>query len=264
MKYPDLDRVIETCFALDNADDGQGIIFYSKTDIKSAFRILPLSSSCYQWLIMKATNPVDEKTWFFVEKNLPFGASISCSHFQRFSNALRHIFEYKSGKRMVVTNYLDDFLFVAKSPEDCNNLVRLFLCLCDEIGVPIATEKTKHAASQMVFLGILLDGAQRIMSIPLEKVQKTTNLLNVFLDKKKATVKELQSLSGLLNFLGRAIFPGRAFTRHMYSKFSESLSGKLKPYHHIRLDNEFKSDCKVWLDFLSPTNINAVSNRVQQ
>ena len=73
------------------------------------------------------------------------------------------------------------------------------------------------------------------------------------LDRKKATVKELQSLAGLLNFLNRAIVPGRAFTRRMYAKCSSSNNGLqtvLKLHHHIRLDREFKEDCRVWCKFL--------------
>ena len=65
-------------------------------------------------------------------------------------------------------------------------------------------------------------------------------------------VKQLQQLTGYLNFLCKVIHPGRAFTRGMYSKFSNILDGntKLKPYHHIKLDNEFKFDCQVWKQFL--------------
>ena len=79
--------------------------------------------------------------------------------------------------------------------------------------------------------------------------------------KKKATVKQLQQLCGLLNFLGKAIFPGRSFTRRMYAKFSEivNINGapksandyKWKQHHHVKLDKEFKLDCTVWLRFLS-------------
>ena len=37
-------------------------------------------------------------------------------------------------------------------------------------------------------------------------------------------MKELQSLYGFLNFIGRAVFPGRTFTRRMYAKFSKSFN----------------------------------------
>ena len=78
------------------------------------------------------------------------------------------------------------------------------------------------------------------------------------LDKKSATVRELQGLAGLLNFLHRAIVPGRAFTRRMYAKFSHIIDKNgnkvagtiLRPHHHIRLDAEFKADCNIWKEFL--------------
>ena len=72
-------------------------------------------------------------------------------------------------------------------------------------------------------------------------------------------VKELQQLAGLLNFLCRAIFPGRAFTRRMYAQFSGPEFLKLKHYHHIKLNQEFISDCRVWLQFLEERFIHVVS-----
>ena len=73
----------------------------------------------------------------------------------------------------------------------------------------------------------------------------------MFADKKKATIKQLQILTGYLNFLSKAIFPGRAFTRRIYSKYSGANHLKLKPYHHVRLDSEFKFDIEVWRIFLA-------------
>ena len=55
-----------------------------------------------------------------------------------------------------------------------------------------------------------------------------------------------------LNFINRAIVPGRAFTRRMYAKFSGIKDGNmmLKQHHHVKLDKEFKMDCKIWEMFL--------------
>ena len=74
------------------------------------------------------------------------------------------------------------------------------------------------------------------------------HLLSNLKDSKKATVKQLQSLTGYLNFLNKAIFPGRMFTRRMYSKYTD-IKGKdgkpLRDYHHVRLDAEFHKDCGI-------------------
>ena len=194
-------------------------------------------------MIFKAEDPSTGQYKYFVDKCLPFGASISCSLFQKFSNALRHIVTSITGHTFAVTNYLDDFLFTETSARACNRMVRVFLHVCEQINLPVAHDKTEYASSQMVFLGILLDGYHLILAIPLDKKIRAINMLKLIIDKKKATLEELQRLTRYLNFLSKAIFPGHAFTSHMYAKFS-GLSN-LKKFHHIRLDQEFKLDCRV-------------------
>ena len=53
-----------------------------KTDIQSAFRLLPLLRRCWKWLVMKAQDPRTGTWKYFVDKCLPFGASISCASFR--------------------------------------------------------------------------------------------------------------------------------------------------------------------------------------
>ena len=126
-------------------------------------------------------------------------------------------------------------------------MIEVFKHLCNELGVPLSKDKLIPATTQIVFLGILLDGILHILAIPLEKRNKAIQLIQSFLDKKKAMVRDIQGLVGLLNFLNKAIVPGRAFTRRMYAKYANFT---LKPHHHINLDREFRSDCKTWLNFL--------------
>ena len=75
-------------------------------------------------------------------------------------------------------------------------------------------------------------------------------------NKKKSTLKDLEKLAGFLNFLSRAIVPGQTFTRRMYTKFTGL--DKLKPHHHIKLDKEFKEDCKIWLDCINNQQLRGI------
>ena len=118
---------------------------------------------------MAVKDPSTGETVFFVEKLLPFGESISCSHFQRFSNSLKHLVKAISQQSFCVTNYLDNFLFVQMSEFGCNRLVQTFLDLCNQIRCPVALEKTEWASSETVFLGILMDGEELVLSILNEK-----------------------------------------------------------------------------------------------
>ena len=140
VSYRDLDHAVRNCLKLLSRLGGQCDIYYSKTDVRSAFRVVPLLLSQYKWLMMKAKDPETGKTYFFINKCLLFGASISCAIFQAFSDTLVHIMLVKYGDEHPdsLTNYLDDFLFLAYTKMLCDRLVKKFLDLCLEIGCPIA------------------------------------------------------------------------------------------------------------------------------
>ena len=67
----------------------------------------------------------------------------------------------------------------------CNDMMRQFLALCDQIRVPISLEKTVLACSWLIFLGILLDGRTMTLAIPIEKKDHAVALLNDVMGKKR-------------------------------------------------------------------------------
>ena len=241
VKYPDFNEAIQLCI-----EQGIGCCI-AKSDMQSAFRNLGMRKRHWKYLVMKATSPLDGKTYYFIDKCLPFGASISCSHFQRFSNAIKHIVQYRTERKLV--NYLDDFLFAALMKLLCNNQVKEFLEVCRMINFPVSLEKTFWATTSMTFLGLLLDTINQCVAIPVEKIHKAKNLITDVLDKKskKITLNQLQKICGFLNFLGKCVIPGRAFTRRLYAY---TANDKLKPHHHLRINSEMRGDLEMWLSFL--------------
>ena len=244
--YPDFCEAILSCL-LEGRDCKLGRY------LRSAFRNLGICKRDWQLLCIKAKSPIDGQVYWFVDKCLPFGAKISCKLFQEFSNSLAHIIKWKlklpSNKK--ITNYLDDFLFVAFLALVCNNQIQTFLDTCEQIRFPVSVEKTFWASSRMTFLGFLIDSYLQRVCIPVEKISKGLNMISFALDKKKITVLQLQKLCGFLNFLCRCVVPGRAFTRRMYSLFNS----KLKPHHHIKLPADVKLDLQVWVKFLTHPNV---------
>ena len=185
VRYRDLDYAVQTCLNLrpeilrteTGCKEGIEPLFFAKNNLRSAFRILPILPKQRLLLLMKAKNPKTRNLAFFVEKCLPFGSSASCAKFQLFSDCLKHIFEAITGQHFRVTNYLDDFLFVSETQEQCDNMVRGFLNLCEEIGCPVALDKTEWASERMIFLGVMLDGISFCLAIPQEKMTKALNLV---------------------------------------------------------------------------------------
>ena len=253
VKYRDLDYTIRTCLKWCHKDDeGNEVVYLGKGDVWSAFTVLPGKPSGWKWTVLKAIHPITGRTYFLVDKNLPLGAGISCAIFQRFSNCIAHMVETFTNGPMSCTNYLDDYLYVAPTADECNHLVRTFIALASQIGLTMAEEKTEWATTWLTFLGILLLGDQFVLSIPDDKRVRVLNAAKILSSKSKATIHELQQFTGFLNFLGKAIFPGRAFTRQMYAKIPwHNNEGKeLRQHHHVRVDQEFCKDCQVWIQFL--------------
>ena len=85
--------------------------------------------------------------------------------------------------------------------------------MCQVIGVPIAEEKTVGPDTSLQFAGITLDSVLQEARLPEDKLHKCHTLLTSFYSRRKVTLKELQSLIGLLNFTCSVILPGRAFLR---------------------------------------------------
>ena len=89
--------------------------FMSKTDIDSAFRLIPVNPEDYPILGIKFNNR------YYYDRCLPMGCSSSCHIFERFSTAVEWIPTNKFGIESII-HYLDDFLIVgpANSNQTCD------------------------------------------------------------------------------------------------------------------------------------------------
>ena len=109
VKYPDITDAIRMC--LDEAGGEKRPVYIARSDVSAAFRNLGVSRKYWKYLVMKARSPFDKNWYFFFDKCLAFGASISCAHYQKVSDALTHIVRYHTQKNTV--NYLDNNFFCA-------------------------------------------------------------------------------------------------------------------------------------------------------
>ena len=75
--------------------------------MSAAFRNLGIKKEHWPYLVMMAESPIDGKIYYFVDKCLPFGASISCAHFQAFSDAIAYLMLKRTNKEAI--NYLMTF-----------------------------------------------------------------------------------------------------------------------------------------------------------
>ena len=219
--------------------------FLAKLDIKHAFRLIPIKPSqhnllCFRW-----------RDKFFIDRCLPMGARSSSHIFNLFSSSI-HFLAKQLGVMWLI-HYLDDFLLISPSRVGCVEYMNIFIGILNELGVPIAVEKTLGPLQCIEFLGYLIDILNGEIRLPADKLQRCRDLIRSFLGREKCKVRKVQSLAGLLNFACGVVVPGRAFLARLYNL----TRGHRNPEHSVRLTAEVKKDLEVWLDFL--TNFNGVS-----
>ena len=203
--------------------------FLAKTGIKSAFRIIPIRPQDYPLLGM---------TWqgkYYYDRAVPMGCASSCRTFEMFSSAL----EWVAKKHLHIehlVHILDDYFMAASSYHQCCAALRNFISLCNYLGVPIAPEKTVGPQTVLIFTGIELDTNTMEARLPNDKITKTKSFLSDFLRRKKVSLKETQSLIGLLNFACSVVVPGRAFLRRLI----DLTKGVKLPHYRIRLTKSVK------------------------
>jgi len=215
-------------------DDAINFII-AKTDVRSAFRIIPVHPSDYPLLGLQWRGQ-----WYY-DRCLPMGCSSSSKTFESLSTAMEWIARNKLGIPHIL-HILDDFLIIGESTSDCQAKLQRFLHFCEDIGVPMAPEKTEGPSPVLTFAGIELDCLQYEARLPQEKVDKCIAGIKNARGRNKITLRDLQSLIGSLNFACSVIVPGRVFLRRMINL----TIGRKNPHHYIRLTKEIQQDLHIW------------------
>lgn len=219
----------------------------AKTDIADAFRLVPIHPLDRYLLGFSWID--NNKKQYFIDACLPMGLSMSCQLFTRFSNALQWILETRYCA--IMSHIIDDFLFIGhKDTSLCLNSLQAFIKLAQDVGIPIKHEKTSFPTTCLVIYGIEVDSVAMVTRLPDDKVKKIVKVLQMFRLKKKVSLRELQSLLGLLNFATSCVVPGRTFLRRLY----DLTIGISYPHYKVRLNKGVRADLSMWLSFMQSFN----------
>jgi hypothetical protein len=241
----DLQRMI-----LDLKAAGHASVWLGKSDIKSAFRLLPIRPADWCSLGFRDTRGA---AW--LETRLSFGLKQGPRLFSAFSNTVAWLLCHY---HVPCINMIDDFAF-ANAPFDRAVLAQKASGLVFALlGVPMAGDKEVLAVPRMVFLGIMHDTVSETISLPQERIVKLQLLVEGWLARTTATVADLQSLIGHLCFALRAVPQGRIFLRRCYATLAAGLkrciSYAARHSLQIPLGAELLADLRWWARFLKVFN----------
>ena len=243
LTYVTIDKAIKHIQLL-----GPAMVYLAKTDIESAFRLFPVHPADWELLGMQW------KGQYYYDKVLPFGLRSAPFLFNQLSDALEWVLIQKCAISFVC-HFLDDFLIMEpqpsnSGPNNCQTSLTSMLLAFQQLGVPLSKDKTVGPSTELEFLGIILDSGKAEARLPPDKLSRLNEELKTWSTRKKATLVQLQSLIGTLNFACKVIPPGRAFLQRII----ELTIGLTKPYHQVKLKADFFKDIAMWTCFLESWN----------
>ncbi len=215
-----------------------------KLDVEAAYKQVPVRAE--DW-------PLIGFMWegkYYYERVLPFGLKSSCRLWELYANALQRIIERVTGIKSIV-HYIDDFLFVIETRDQAQAALDITIRVSSALGVPFASDKTEGPATCLTFLGIELDTVAMTASLSAERLHELQSLLRDWEGVEVATVQELDSLHGKLNWATNVVRPGRSYLRRLIDFTSEAQRKGPGPH---RLTKAVRRDLKWWGDFAPKWN----------
>ena len=216
--------------------------FMTVIDIKSAYRAVPISGEHRKY--MGFTWELGGTEYTFVDNRLCFGLRLGPSYFEEISDFLYDVLVNCYNMRIV--NYLDDFIAIADTYENCIVEQGRIIELLRFVGFHVSYEKVKPPSTCTTYLGIEIDSISMELRLPQQKLEKLKNLLSKYLTVRKISKLDLESLGGLLSHCAHVVRGGKIFCKRIYSLYKEMLN---KGKKFIRIPSEARSDIKWWHSF---------------
>ena len=142
--------------------------------------------------------------------------------------------------------YLDDFFIAAKDYKTCRQVMQELIILLRNLGFRISWNKVSGPAQKMQFLGINIDTVKCKISLRKEKLDDLHQKLTHFINRCRASKKQLQSLAGLLNWAVQVVRGGKFFLQRILDSLKFLKGNK----HKIKLSHAFKLDIQWWLSLI--------------
>ena len=229
LSYPTIDNLAEIVYR-----KGRGCKIF-KRDLKLCYKQFFMDPKD----IMLLGFHFEDRLYFDVSLSMGSKSSAFCC--QSSTNTITHIFKEEGFQNV---NYLDD-LGGAEKDKVAEVAFDTLGNILKEIGIEEAKEKAQPPAHVVIFLGILFNTLNMTMTITEGRLGEIKEIIQQWLNKNSATLKEMQQLLGKLNFACSTIRAGRIFVSRIINTIKDMPSKGRR-----RLNREFKKDLKWWYLFM--------------
>ena len=176
--------------------------------MEAAFRTVPVALSDrhlgFQWQGLT-----------YVETCLSFGLRTAPFIFNLFAEAFEWILA--SFFRWIVRHYLDDFIFILRAGAKAAEIRAVhddYDSITFELGWPQNRSKDQ-SGTKIDVLGIEVDTWRMEARLPPKKLAKALHQVSQLLTAGRASMRDTQSVTGLLSFCSKAVRLSRTHLRHL-------------------------------------------------
>ena len=170
---------------------------------------------------------------YYSDLALPFGARMSSYYMQAAARFITRALEDGNSKAII---YLDDILIVSEGLSAATKAHTRALDVLADLGLPVANKKLVPPTRKLVWLGIQIDLAENTISIPESKLEEIRQTLNQAYNMSVITTKQMQSIVGYINHLGKAVEPARLFMSRLLEALREAEGGNIHVNDQIKAD----------------------------
>lgn len=220
---------------------GRGALLV-KADVKEAYRMVPVHPDDQHLLGVQWEGSV------YVDKVLPFGLRSAPKIFSAVADAIQWTLFHNGIQKGL--HYLDDFILVAKDLQSARSQRDILQSTFRNLNVPMEESKLEGPSPCLTFLGIEVDTMSLQVRLPRDKLVSLKDSLRYSIQRRTLTKKELQRLTGLLQFATKVVRPGRPFLRRLYAM--QDIGSH--PNHFIRLNLPARADIMWWYIFMEEWN----------
>lgn len=205
LTYPGVDDLVSII-----KSKGKGCLLF-KCDLKRAYRQIPIDPGDASLVGYSFNGNI------YFDKVLTFGLRSAAFLCQRLTSAVKHICQMLS---IFIVNYLDD-LAGAECKDSAWRTYRELGKVLEFCGLEQSVEKACEPSTKMVFIGILFDSENLTLTVTSDRLLEIKMLVIEWLNFETATLKQLQSLIGKLNFVAHCVKPARIFISRLLNWLRE-------------------------------------------
>ena len=215
--------------------------YMASIDLKDAYYCIPVAKDHQKYLKFQWNSTLYQYT------SCPMGL---CMSPRIFTKVLKPIFctLRRQGHQSVI--YIDDTYLQGSSVEACNKNVKDTVELLARMGFVINPEKSLFHASQTIeFLGFILNSIDMTITLSETKAAKIKDTIQLFLEQKPKTIRELCKVIGNLVACFPAVPYGKLFYRQIENEKIMALkSAKGRFESKVELSHAAKADMKWWME----------------